>query len=97
MGRKTEAYVDTSALIAFADRSDGHHAFFRRLLIKVTPPLARRVVHVESYPEQTYLDGDAVPVGSGENIATRRKDFADESDLQQSMPWQAPCTQLAYD
>ena len=31
MGRKTEAYVDTSALIAFADRSDGHHAFFRRL------------------------------------------------------------------
>ena len=31
MARKTEAYVDTSALIAFADRSDGHHALFRRL------------------------------------------------------------------
>ena len=31
MGRKTEAYVDTSALIAFADRSDSHHALFRRL------------------------------------------------------------------
>ena len=31
MGRKTEAYVDTSALIAFADRSDRHHALFRRL------------------------------------------------------------------
>lgn len=31
MGRKTDAYVDTSALIAFADRSDGHHALFRRL------------------------------------------------------------------
>lgn len=29
--RKTEAYVDTSALIAFADRSDSHHALFRRL------------------------------------------------------------------
>ena len=31
MGKKTEAYVDTSALIAFADRSDGHHALYRRL------------------------------------------------------------------
>ena len=31
MARKAEAYVDTSALIAFADRSDSHHALFRRL------------------------------------------------------------------
>ena len=31
MARKTDAYVDTSALIAFADRSDTHHALFRRL------------------------------------------------------------------
>src|SRR5438105_1694781 len=31
MGRKTDAYVDTSALIAFADRSDSHHHLFRRL------------------------------------------------------------------
>lgn len=29
--QRTEAYVDTSALIAFADRSDTHHALFRRL------------------------------------------------------------------
>lgn len=36
MRRKTEAYVDTSALIAFADRSDGHHALFRRLF--ANPP-----------------------------------------------------------
>jgi predicted nucleic acid-binding protein len=29
--RKGEAYVDTSALIAFTDRSDTHHILFRRL------------------------------------------------------------------
>ena len=31
MATKTEAYVDTSALIAFADRSDSYHPLFRRL------------------------------------------------------------------
>lgn len=31
MATRTEAYVDTSALIAFADGSDTHHALFRRL------------------------------------------------------------------
>ena len=31
MGGKTDAYVDTSAFIAFADRSDSHHPLFRRL------------------------------------------------------------------
>ena len=31
MARRTEVYVDTSALIAFADRSDTHHTLFRRL------------------------------------------------------------------
>jgi predicted nucleic acid-binding protein len=36
--RRSEAYVDTSALIAFADRSDTHHARFR-LLFSDPPPL----------------------------------------------------------
>ena len=31
MARSRDAYVDTSALIAFADRSDSHHALFARL------------------------------------------------------------------
>jgi len=31
MATKTEAYVDTSALIAFLDRSDSYHPLFRRL------------------------------------------------------------------
>ena len=31
MARNPDAYVDTSALIAFADRSDSHHALFARL------------------------------------------------------------------
>lgn len=37
MARKTECYVDTSAFIAFLDRSDSHHALFRRLFS--APPL----------------------------------------------------------
>ena len=36
MAKRPEAYVDTSALIAFADRSDTHHPLFRRLFSK--PP-----------------------------------------------------------
>jgi predicted nucleic acid-binding protein len=31
MARRADAYVDTSALIAFIDRSDSHHIFFRQL------------------------------------------------------------------
>jgi predicted nucleic acid-binding protein len=36
MARRFEAYVDTSAFIAFADRSDTHHPLFRRLF--ASPP-----------------------------------------------------------
>lgn len=37
MVRKTECYVDTSAFIAFLDRSDSYHPLFRRL--SSAPPL----------------------------------------------------------
>jgi predicted nucleic acid-binding protein len=36
MAAKTEVYVDTSALIAFLDRSDSYHPLFRRLF--ASPP-----------------------------------------------------------
>ncbi|HVT58727.1 MAG TPA: hypothetical protein VHR45_10015 [Thermoanaerobaculia bacterium] len=36
MAKRTEAYVDTSALIAFGDRSDSYHPLFRRLFAE--PP-----------------------------------------------------------
>jgi len=43
MATKTEAYVDTSALIALVDRSDTYHPLFRRLFADppalVTTPL----------------------------------------------------------
>ena len=32
MAGRTECYVDTSAFVAFLDRSDSFHALFRRLL-----------------------------------------------------------------
>jgi len=37
MAQKTESYLDTSALIAFLDRSDSYHPLFRRLFS--APPL----------------------------------------------------------
>ena len=37
MAKKTEAYADTSAFIAFADRSDSYHTLFRQLFS--APPL----------------------------------------------------------
>ena len=43
MATRTEAYVDTSASIAFADRSDTYHPLFRRLFSSpprlITTPL----------------------------------------------------------
>jgi predicted nucleic acid-binding protein len=39
MARRTDCYIDTSALIAFLDRSDSYHPLFKRLFSD-PPPLA---------------------------------------------------------
>jgi predicted nucleic acid-binding protein len=49
MAGKTEAYVDTSALIAFADRSDTYHATFRRLFSNPPPLVTTPLVIAEGH------------------------------------------------
>lgn len=49
MAKKTEAYVDTSALIAFADRSDTYHALFRRLFSSPPPLVTTSLVIAEGH------------------------------------------------
>jgi predicted nucleic acid-binding protein len=46
---RNEAYVDTSALIAFADRSDTHHALFRRLFSDPPPLVTTPLVIAEGH------------------------------------------------
>lgn len=49
MVTRTEAYVDTSALIAFADRSDTHHLRFRRLFSAPPPLITTTLVIAEGH------------------------------------------------
>jgi predicted nucleic acid-binding protein len=49
MDPRTEAYVDTSALIAFADRSDTYHPLFRRLFSDPPPLLTTALVIAEGH------------------------------------------------
>jgi predicted nucleic acid-binding protein len=49
MAKSPEAYVDTSALIAFADRSDTHHLMFRRLFADPPRPLTASLVIAEGH------------------------------------------------
>jgi predicted nucleic acid-binding protein len=49
MARKTDAYVDTSALIAFADRSDTYHALFTRLFSNPPRLLTTTLVVAEGH------------------------------------------------
>jgi predicted nucleic acid-binding protein len=49
MARRTECYVDTSALIAFLDRSDSYHAIFRRLFSSPPPLVTSALVIAEGH------------------------------------------------
>jgi len=49
MAARTEAYVDTSALIAFADRSDTYHPAFRRLFSEPPALLTTTLVIAEGH------------------------------------------------
>lgn len=49
MATRTEAYVDTSALIAFVDRSDTYHPLFRRLFADPPPLVTTPLVIAEGH------------------------------------------------
>jgi predicted nucleic acid-binding protein len=49
MARRTECYVDTSAFIAFLDRSDSFHALFRRLFSEPPPLVTSSLVIAEGH------------------------------------------------
>jgi predicted nucleic acid-binding protein len=49
MATKTEAYVDTSALIAFLDRSDSYHPLFCRLFSNPPPLVTSALVIAEGH------------------------------------------------
>ncbi len=49
MARKTDAYVDTAAFIAFADKSDSYHALFRHLFSDPPPLLTTPLVIAEGH------------------------------------------------
>src|SRR5437016_3418791 len=49
MAKKTEAYVDTSALIAFADRSDTYHQLFKSLFSDPPPLTTSSLVIAEGH------------------------------------------------
>jgi predicted nucleic acid-binding protein len=49
MAKKTDCYVDTSALIAFLDRSDSFHALFRRLFSEPPPLVTSALVIAEGH------------------------------------------------
>lgn len=49
MATKADAYVDTSALIAFVDRSDSYHVTFRRLFARPPALLTTTLVVAEGH------------------------------------------------
>jgi predicted nucleic acid-binding protein len=49
MAQRTECYVDTSAFIAFLDRSDSYHSLFKRLFSGPPPLVTSSLVVAEGH------------------------------------------------
>ncbi|MCE5306886.1 MAG: PIN domain-containing protein [Acidobacteriales bacterium] len=49
MARRTECYADTSAFIAFLDRSDSYHLLFKRLFATPPPLVTSALVVAEGH------------------------------------------------
>jgi predicted nucleic acid-binding protein len=49
MARRTESYADTSAFIAFLDRSDSYHPLFRQLFSQPPPLVTSALVVAEGH------------------------------------------------
>jgi predicted nucleic acid-binding protein len=49
MAKSRKAYVDTSALVAFADRSDSYHPLFKQLFADPPPLLTTALVIAEGH------------------------------------------------
>ena len=49
MGKRPDAYVDTSAFIAFVDRSDTHHSLFRQLFSEPPAIITTTLVVAEGH------------------------------------------------
>ncbi|MGD0438972.1 MAG: PIN domain-containing protein [Bryobacteraceae bacterium] len=49
MAKKNECYVDTSAFIAFLDKSDSFHPFFRQLFSSPPPLITSSLVIAEAH------------------------------------------------
>jgi predicted nucleic acid-binding protein len=49
MDRRTETFVDTSAFIAFLDRSDSYHSLFRKLFAEGTNLITTTLVIAEGH------------------------------------------------
>src|SRR5262249_11785230 len=49
MAQKTDAYIDSSALIAFLDRSDSYHPLFRKLFSKPPGLVTSALVAAEAH------------------------------------------------